>query len=338
MLVFTGIAGARERRIRASGPQRLNNPVAKHSYMEVVQDMVTTPSTHDTLTQTAVPKDQASAPDSASAGPTSTVTSEVGRLVDGRFRIARLQKFVADSSRREMVVSNTALSQEDVNRGLGTSGIFTVVQPPDLALYRSYIPDPLKMPEVPEVALALVDFNRGNPVTRYPEGWVFVKATRPDNGKDLWVVVSMPVANVLTAYIGLAWGLPKYIADEMTVSHNRAEVIYEGAVRFSLELTPGSVRDEPALRARIGGINQIGMFQPHPGKNQLVPVHQYGRGAQRQTAEWVPGAVKAYLSPDDPWAGLVPAHSESPGVYQRIVDTGRGESVWQTVGSSAAAK
>ncbi len=299
--------------------------------------MVTTTSTQQTATQTAVPKDKAAPPQEASAGPTPTLKSEVERLVDGRFRVARLQKFVADSSRREMVVPSAPLSEDAVKRGLGTSGIFTIVEPPDLALYRSYIPDPLQMPEVPEVALTLVDFNV-NPVTRYPEGSVLVKATRPDNGKDLWIVASMPVANVLTAYIGLAWGLPKYIADEITTSPTRAEVIYEQAVRFSLELTPGSVPDEPALRDRIGAINELGQSQPHSAKTGQVLIHGFGRGTQPQTAEWVPGIVKAYLSPDDPWAGLVPAGSETPGVFQRVVNTGQGESVWQKVGTSAAAK
>ena len=300
--------------------------------------MVTTTAPQDTAKQTAVPKDKAVPPQTASAGPTSTVTSEVERLVDGRFRVARLQQFVADTSRREMVLPSSALSEEAVKSGVGLSGIFTVVEPPDLSLYRSYIPDPLQMPAVPEVALTLMDLNQGNPVTRYPEGWVMVKATRPDNGTDLWVVASMPVANVLTAYIGLAWGLPKYIADEMTIATNRSEVVYEGAVRYSLELTPGSVPDEPALRERIGSINQLGMLQPQIGKSGLVPIHNFNRGGQRQAAEWLPGTVKAYISPDDPWAGLVPAGSESPGVFQRVVNTAPGETVWQKIGTSAAIK
>ena len=229
--------------------------------------MVTTTKAQHIATQMAAPQDQAVPAQYATAGPTaSTVQSEVDRLVDGRFRVARLQRFVADSSRREMVVPHTPLTPEQVASGLGTSGIFTVVEPPDLDLYRSYVPEPLRMPAVPEVAMTLVDFNRGNPATRYPEGWVPVKATRPDNGKDLWVVASMPVANVLTAYIGLVWGLPKYIADEMTIARDRSVVLYEGSVRFSLELTPGHVPDEQALRERICAIHGLGQLQPHAGK------------------------------------------------------------------------
>ncbi len=306
---------------------------------ERIQNMVTATISQHIATQVAVPPDQAVPPQHATAGPTaSTVQSEVDRLVDGRFRVARLQRFVADSSRREMIVPHTPLSPEQVASGLGTSGIFTVVEPPDLDLYRSYIPDPLRMPAVPEVALTLVDFNRGNPATRYPEGWVLVKATRPDNGKDLWVVASMPVANVLTAYIGLVWGLPKYIADEMTIARDRAEVIYEGAVRFSLELTPGHVADESALSDRIGAIHELGQLQPHAGKRGQVLIHGFGRGTQLQTAEWEPGTVRAYVSPDDPCAGLIPTDSETPGVFQRVADTGHGETIWQKIATSAAIK
>ena len=50
------------------------------------------------------------------------------------------------------------------------------------------------------------------------------------------------------------------------------------------------------------------------------------------------GTVKAHFSPDDPWAGLVPADSETPGVFQRVAATGHGESVWQKIGTSAAIK
>ena len=269
--------------------------------------MVTATISQHIATQVAVPPDQAVPVQHATAGPTAaTVQSEVDRLVDGRFRVARLQRCVADSSKREMTVAHTPLTPEQVASGLGTSGVFTLVEPPDLDLYRSYIPEPLRMPAVPEVALTLVDFNHGNPAIRYPEGWVLVKATRPDNGQNLWIVASMPVANVLTAYIGQVWGLPKYIADEMTIARDRSEVLYEGAVRFSLELTPGYVADEPSLRERIDAIHSLGQMQPHAGKRGQVLIHSFGRGMELQTAEWQPGMVRAYIAPDDPCAGLIP--------------------------------
>ena len=301
--------------------------------------MVTATISQHIATQVAVHQDQAVPAQHATAGPTAaTVQSEVDRLVDGRFRVARLQRFVADSSRREMTVAHTPLTTEQVASGLGTSGIFTIVEPPDLDLYRSYIPEPLRMPAVPEVALTLVDFNRGTPATRYPEGWVLVKATRPDNGQDLWIVASMPVANVLTAYIGLVWGLPKYIADEMTIARDRSEVLYEGAVRFSLELTPGHIADERSLQERIDAIHSLGQMQPHAGKREQVLIHSFGRGMELQTAEWQPGTVRAYIAPDDPCAGLIPTGSETPGVFQRVVDTGHGETHWQKIGPSSAIK
>ena len=64
--------------------------------------------------------DQAVPAQYATAGPTAaTVQSEVDRLVDGRFRVARLQAFVADSSRREMTVPHTPLTPGHVADELG---------------------------------------------------------------------------------------------------------------------------------------------------------------------------------------------------------------------------
>ena len=41
--------------------------------------------------------------------------------------------------------------------------------------------------------------------------------------------------------------------------------------------------------------------------------------------------VKVYVRPQDPWAGLIPAGSSTPGVYQRVVPVGGGDFVWQKV-------
>ncbi len=41
--------------------------------------------------------------------------------------------------------------------------------------------------------------------------------------------------------------------------------------------------------------------------------------------------VKVFMRPEDPWSGLVPENSETPGTYQKYVDVGGGDSVWQKV-------
>jgi len=46
--------------------------------------------------------------------------------------------------------------------------------------------------------------------------------------------------------------------------------------------------------------------------------------------------VRAYIAPDDPCAGLIPADSESPGAFQRVVDTGHGEFSCQKTGPSSS--
>ena len=41
--------------------------------------------------------------------------------------------------------------------------------------------------------------------------------------------------------------------------------------------------------------------------------------------------VKVYMSPQDPWAGLIPTNSVTPDVYQRFINTGGGDSILEKV-------
>ena len=102
------------------------------------------------------------------------------------------------------------------------------------------------MPDTPEVAISMLDINmRGDELSRYQEGRIAVKAKCPD-GIESWLMVSVPVPTLLMCWMGIVWGWPKYVADIMTVTTPRAEVIYEGAVRLSMEFTPGPVENEAA--------------------------------------------------------------------------------------------
>jgi len=221
--------------------------------------------------------------------------------------------------------------EELAKAGIGTSGIFTVVEPADLDLYRSYMHEPLSMPDKPEVGVIMVDYNHtGNPLTRYQEGFVMPKAKRPD-GKEAWLVVSMPVPNLLMCWMGVAWGLPKYVCDEMTVTPTKAEAIYEGEVRLSLELTPDSSVDEAALKER-GTFGQGNCLTFHPVEGGTCLINWFGRGGEPiKPVEWQAGMVKVYIRPQDRWAGLIPANSVTPGVFQRNIGGGGGDFVWQKV-------
>ena len=262
-------------------------------------------------------------------------------VVSCRAVMDRTQAFIEDTTCDEMI--NWGAGPETVPKlppetvakmvesGIGTSGIFTVVEPADLDAYRSYMNKPLTIPEKPEVAAILVDYNRGNPITRYQEGFVSVKAMCPD-GRESWLVVSMPVPNLLMCYMGVAWGLPQYVADEMTVSPTRAEVKYQGEIRFSLELTSGPVEEtEDALRARVAAAmgNAISF---HPTKGGTCLFRWFGRGGGgTKFVDVQTGMVKVYVRAEDPWSRLIPANSVTPGLFQRIVATGGGDFVWEKV-------
>ena len=264
--------------------------------------------------------------------PFAAITDEPELLGTSRPMVDRIRDFVEDRSRDELMGWNAQpgaqpgpapeVSEEIIDQmiqsGVGTSGIFTVVEPADLDLYRSYLQPPLTMPEKPEVSVMLVDFNGGNPATRYQEGWVFIRVGCPD-GVESRLVISMPVPTMVMLYMGVAWGLPKYIADEMTVTPTKAEVIYEGKVRLGLDLTPGSVEDEEAMMARVrAGTGPLVMF--HPTTYGNCPIRMTGRGGKPpKYVDVQTGMVKAYMRPEDRWASLIPADSVTPGLYQRIV-------------------
>ena len=270
------------------------------------------------------------------------ISDEAEYIASGRPTVERIQEFIDDPTRDELLNmgagpgSGRTVPDDTVDSmvaaGIGTSGIFTVVEPADLDLYRSYMYSPLSMPDKPEVAAILVDYNHtGNPITRYQEGFISVKAKRPD-GKEAWLVVSMPVPNLLMCYMGVAWGLPKYVCDEMTVTPTRAEAIYEGEVRFSLEMALASLdEDDDALQKRIAiAMGNALTFHPTKGGTCLINWYGRGRGGAR-LAEWQTGMVKVYVRPQDRWAGLIPANSETPGFYRRVVATGGGDMIWEKV-------
>lgn len=263
-----------------------------------------------------------------------------GRQVMSRIIIDRVRQWIEDPTRDELVNYDRgpnlqpALSPEEMEKrvkaGAGVFGISTVIEPTNLELYRSYMYPPLSMPEKPEVMISYWDMN--NPVVPFLEGRVMVKAMCPD-GKESWLVISVPVPNFHTALEGNCWGWPKYVADEMTVTPTKAEVIYEGEVRLSLELTPGGLDEATEKELKERGRFEMGntvSFHVHKGGGCLM--RQTGRGGgPPKVTEWQTGMVKVYVMPQEPWAGLIPANSVTPGVYQKFIGTGGGDSVFQKI-------
>ena len=235
------------------------------------------------------------------------------RLNSTRLEIDRVKVFIDDPTRDEMMRQMPKLSpeqiEEQIKAGAGTYTHSTVIEPVDLELYRSYMYPPLSMPEKPEVMVTYVDGN--NPIGHFMEGRVLVKAKCPD-GIESWLVISIPVPNFYTCLEGNCWGWPKYVADEMTFTPTKAEVIYQGESRLSMEFTPGGVDEatEKELKER-GGFEGGNTVSFHVYKGGGCLVRQAHRGAEGSKAvEWQAGMHKVYLRPvdQDPCAGLIPAY------------------------------
>ena len=257
------------------------------------------------------------------------------RLVMSRMLVENVRRWIEDPTRDEIISMDIdrgprpKLTPEKIEEmaqaGAGSFGHTTVIEPADLDLYRSYMYPPLAMPEKPEVMVSYWDMN--NAVTPFLEGRVMVKALCPD-GIESWLVISVPVPNFYTALEGNCWGWPKYVADEMTVSPARSEVIYEGKVSLSMDFTPGNVDEATVQKLKEQGDergNTIS-FHIYGGGGMLI---RQGRGDNRgrentHFVEWQAGMVKTYMRPEDRCSGLIPANCVTPGVYQKSFATGGG--------------
>ena len=216
--------------------------------------------------------------------------------------------------------------------GAGTQGLFTVIEPVDLDLYRSFLPAPLEMPERPLVGCTLLDMNReASTLTRSQEGRITVKGLCPD-GIESWLLLSVPVSYLYHTGEGVVWGWPKYVSDEMTFTREKAEVRYDSSVRYSLDFTPGPVDDEAALRGigKVEGGNSLSWHWLAGGSSLMRGMG--GRGGEPSTElAWETGMVKVYMRPEDRWSGLIPEGSTTPGFYSRWCGGGGGDGLRQKV-------
>ena len=266
------------------------------------------------------------------------IKNDLDRMIFARILLENVARWIADPSRDEIVnmdvdrAESPILTPEQAEQmskaGAGTFGHTTVIEPADLDLYESYMYPPLAMPEKPEVMVSYWDMN--NHTAAFLEGRVMVKALCPD-GIESWLVISVPVPNFHTALEGNCWGWPKYVCDEMTVSHDRSEVIYEGKVRLSMDFTPGGVDEGTIKLLKERGTESGNTVSFHIDGGGMCLIRQ-GRGdgsgrAKMHFAEWEAGMVRTYMRPEDRCAGLIPEDCVTPGVWQRSFGLGGGEGV-----------
>lgn len=203
-------------------------------------------------------------------------------------------------------------------------GIYTAMEPADLELYRELLPDELDMPDQPVVALFIVDYVIvvPYPMGPYLEGAVALSCKY--KGEDGWHVLTMPVTTKVACEGGRAIGFPKYVADEITLFKKGAgmmgEVRHEGVVRLSLEYTKGLSRELEDYEKEFmgGGVSRLedSVFQLAPPDEGPTLNRILLKPVVPANWESEQGMVNIHISPDDPWAGLVPDGAVSPGLFQ----------------------
>ena len=238
--------------------------------------------------------------------------------------IERLRDFFADESRTTIWNHGAGRRTHpaepvDLNSlppGAGPFGLFVAFEPADIDLYRALLPANFDMPSVPAVSIVAIDYNQPNPVRRYKEGMVMLKAVAA-NGTETWYVHSMPVEDWLMLAMGHDWGFRKELFD-MVVSTDHAAVHRpEGGLFYSLELIDERYDDARAVvpEGGAGGINNMAVV--YPRNPAMVMIHGV-QGAVR-AIEKHQAMVRIRVGEGVDWAGLVPVTGKAPGYFQRFL-------------------
>jgi acetoacetate decarboxylase len=204
-------------------------------------------------------------------------------------------------------------------------GIFTAVEPADLELYRSLLPDVFDMPEQPGVGLFVVNYSQVNPwpMVPYLEGAVVLRASY--KGEEGWHVITMPVTERVPCEGGKYLGFPKYVTDVSlwpSRGNWKGEVKHEGTALLTLEYTPGIQRELTPIEEEYLQKNLSRIDEP---VFQLVPPGEGPKLNKIRSIHLVPptwndevGMVRITIGESEPWAGLVAPGTESIGFLQKF--------------------
>lgn len=233
-----------------------------------------------------------------------------------------------------------------------TRGIFTMVEPVDLELYRELLPPQFSVPDQPMVGLYVVHFTDTEPwpitVTEYlfPYYEATVLLRCEYDGQTGWYSHVMPVSTEAAMIGGRRMGFPKYVADAMLLESTEdgwyGAALHEGGNRISLRFTAMPVSELGALTAlqedfvngRGDAANLRGpiilLKPPAEGPEVNVLPCSPPPLAERQA-----GSVRISLS--EPYDRLVPDGTVAPGLYQRYTLPDGGGPPWIVVGLALAA-
>ena len=213
-----------------------------------------------------------------------------------------------------------------------TRGIFTLVEPQDMELYREFLPEQFEVPDDPMVAVYYADFVDTEPwpmtatefLFPYQEAATFLRSVY--QGEVGWYCLVMPVSTQAAMIGGHRLGFPKYVAEEMTLEAIDdgwlGLVSHEGTERLVLRFSRSSVFEgadfHPLQREFVEGRGvadlreQLHLMIP-PGKGPEVKVINTQPPA---LAEREAGMVGITLR--EGYHGLVPPGTVAPALYQRF--------------------
>ncbi|MGD9213028.1 MAG: acetoacetate decarboxylase family protein [Desulfobacteraceae bacterium] len=205
-------------------------------------------------------------------------------------------------------------------------GIFTILEPINLKLYRRLLPAQLDMPEIPLVSMFIIDYVtvKPFPLKPYLEGSVAIKCKC--NGEDGWHVLTMPVNTNFACLVGRRVGYPHYVADKITLENNDQGIVgkvhRKGKEYFSLYYT--SQKNEET-ESDLTSITQNNLELLKEPRFLLVP---QAKGPvlkrviikEKIPAKWNTrqGQVKIQISSREPWTGLLTNGTASVGYFKKF--------------------
>jgi len=225
-------------------------------------------------------------------------------------------------------------------------GIFTMVKPADLELYRELLPEQFGVPPQPMVGVYVVHFADTEPwpmtLTKflfpYFEATILLRCEY--QGQIGWYSHVMPVSTEAAMIGGHRLGFPKYVADEISLNPTEdgwvGAAVHEGESRIELVFTEMPVADIEAPtsleRDFINGLgdaaNLVGplilLIPPSQG-----PEVNVARCSPPPLADRRAGLVQISLS--EPYDRLVPEGTAAPGLFQRFTLEGGGGPSWTVI-------
>ena len=141
-----------------------------------------------------------------------------------------------------------------------TYGIFAMIEPASVKLYRELLPDRFGVPDQPMVGIYLVHFIDTEPwpitltefLYPYHEATILLRCEY--EGEIGWHSVVMPVTTEAALIGGLRLGFPKYVADEITLEPT--DEGWHGAVRHMNE-TRMSMSYRKSLPVDLGPLHPL---------------------------------------------------------------------------------